>query len=110
MIELDFGDTPEKLKGEYLDMYKGIQSEVISTTRFDENSDLNTKFAKIYLKMQGIQVGNRQFVSVLFIIPIVIDIPGHRFEIFTFVPEIHENVDLVFGIKNMFELEGIINS
>ena len=38
-IELDFGDTPEKLRGDYLDKYKGIQSEVINTTRFDENSD-----------------------------------------------------------------------
>ena len=28
MLELDFDDTPEKLKGEYLDMYEGIQSEV----------------------------------------------------------------------------------
>ena len=44
MLELDFSDTPEKLKGEYLDMYEGIQSEVISTTRFDENSDLSTTY------------------------------------------------------------------
>ena len=57
-----------------------------------------------------IQVGNGQYISVLFIIPIVIDIHGHRFEIFTLVSEIHENVDLVLGIKNIFELEGIINS
>ena len=28
MLELDFGDTPEKLKEEYLYMYKGIQSEM----------------------------------------------------------------------------------
>ena len=40
----------------------------------------------------------------------MIDIHGHRFEIFTFVSEIPENVDLVFGIKNILELEGIINS
>ena len=59
--------------------------------------------------MQRIQVENGQFVSVLFIIPIVMDIHGHRFEIFTLVSEIHENVDLVLGIKNIFELEGIIN-
>ena len=26
------------------------------------------------------------------------------------VCEIHENVDLVLGIKNVFELEGVINS
>ena len=35
---------------------------------------------------------------------------GHIFEIFTLASEIHENVDLVLGIKNIFELEGIINS
>ena len=35
MLELDFGDTPEKLKEEYLDVYEGIQSEILSTTRFE---------------------------------------------------------------------------
>ena len=38
VLEVDFGDTPEKFIEEYLDLYKGIQSEIISTTRFDENS------------------------------------------------------------------------
>ena len=28
----------------------------------------------------------------------------------TLVSEIHKNVDLVLGIKNVFELEGVINS
>ena len=58
--------------------------------------------------MQRIQVGNGQCVSVLFIIPVVVDIHGHRFEIYTLVSDIHENVDLVLGIKNVFKLEGII--
>ena len=39
-----------------------------------------------------------------------LDLNGHRIEIFTLVLEIHENVDLVIGIKNKFELEGMINS
>ena len=65
------------------------------------------KFAS---KMQRIQVGNGQFVSVIFIIPIMVDIYGNRFEVYTLVSEIHENVDLVLGIKNIFELEGVINS
>ena len=42
-------------------------------------------------------------------IPVVIDIHGHRFELYTLVSEIHENVDLVLGIKNVFEL-GVIDS
>ena len=49
-------------------------------------------------------------MSVLFVIPIIVDIHGHRFEVYTLVSEIHENVDLVLGIKNVFELKGAINS
>ena len=36
-------------------------------------------------KRQRIQVGNRQYVSVLFIIPIIIDINSHRFKIYKLV-------------------------
>ena len=61
-------------------------------------------------KTQRIQVGNGQFVSVLFIIPVIVDIHRHRLEVYTLVSEIHENVDLVLGTKNMFELEEVINS
>ena len=163
----------EKLKGEYLDMYIGIQSEVISTTRLDENSDLNTTYVgrvdttrvckvkveetfpileqgykvgklldgtecqllldtgasksfmsksnyshckslhslpKCASKRQRIQVGKGQFISSLVIIPIIIDIHGHRLEIYTLVSQIHENVDMVIGKKNIFELKGIIHS
>ena len=57
-----------------------------------------------------IQVGNGQYVGVLFVIPVIITIQKYRFEIFTLVLEIHENVDLVLGIKNLFELEGVIDS
>ena len=60
--------------------------------------------------MQRIQVENGQCISVLFIIPVIIEVHGHRFEIYTLVSKIHENVDLVLGIKNVFKLEGVINS
>ena len=59
---------------------------------------------------QRIQVGNGQCVSVLFVIPVIIEIHRHRFKIFTLVSEIHDNVDLVMGMKNTFELEGMIDS
>ena len=65
------------------------------------------KFAS---KSQRIHIGNGQCVSVLFIIVVIIDVHGHKFEIYTLVSEIHENVDLVLGIKNVFELGGVINS
>ena len=65
------------------------------------------KFAS---KMQRIQVGNGQCVGVLFIILVIIDVHRHRFEIYTLVSAIYKNVGLVLGIKNVFMLEGIINS
>ena len=65
------------------------------------------KFAS---RTQRIQAGNGQFVSVLFIIQIIVDIHGHRFEIYTLKSEIHVDIDLVQGIKNIFELGGVINS
>ena len=43
-LELNFGDTSEKLKEECLNMYEGIQPKVISTARFNENSDLSTTY------------------------------------------------------------------
>ena len=65
------------------------------------------KFAS---ETQGIQVGNGQYVGVLFVIPVIIEICSHRLEVFTLVLEIFDNVDMVLGIKNIFELEGVIDS
>ena len=170
---VNFGGSPEKLRSDYLDVHEGVYAEVISTNRFDEDTDLSTTYlgqvnmsrdtevkaeesfsitvrgytrgelldgtdceilidtgaSKSYMSksyfMQCkslhamptftsstgiIQVGNGQYVGVLFVIPVIITIQKHRFKIFTLVSEIHENVDLVLGIKNLFELEGVIDS
>ena len=61
-------------------------------------------FTKICIKNIKNSSGKWTIVSVLFTIPVIIDIYGHRFEIYTLVSEIHENVDLTLGIKNVFEL------
>ena len=44
ILELDFGQTPDISREEYLDVYEGIQSEILNITRFDENSDLSTTY------------------------------------------------------------------
>ena len=172
--EVDFGKAPQSLQDEYLYVYEGIQSDIVSSNRFDENSDTSTTYLgqiehkgsqnklraeesfpisensyttgrlldgtkcqllldtsasksfmsksfymhckslhtlpKFAATTQKIQVGNGQCISVLFMIPVIIEVHNHRFEIYTLVSEIHKNVDLVLGIKNVFELEGVINS
>ena len=154
-------------------MYEGIQSDIVSSSSFDENSDISTTYLgkieskegqdklkaeesfpisengytlgrqldgtkcqlllatgtsksfmsksfymqckslhilpKFATTTQKIQVGNGQCIGVLFIIPVIVEIHGHRFENYTLVSKNHENVDLVLGIKNVFELEGVIN-
>ena len=173
MIRVDLASFSDESREEYLDGYEGITSEILNTTRSNENSDLSAtylgkshmtckdklmiqeKFSitkqghivgkllygtecqilldtganklfmsksdylhckslhslpKFVSKTQRIHVGNGQYVNIHFVIPIIIDIHVHRFEIYTLVSEIHENVDIVLGIKNVFELEGVINS
>ena len=41
---LAFGSMPLKLCKEYLDVYEGIQSEIVNTMRFNENSDLSMTY------------------------------------------------------------------
>ena len=65
------------------------------------------KFAS---KTQRIQVGNGQYVGVVFVIPVIVEINNHTLEVFMLVSEIFDNVDMVLGIKNLFKLEGAIVS
>ena len=41
---LNFGNSPENLKSEYLDVYEGIYAEVISTDKFNEDTDISTTY------------------------------------------------------------------
>ena len=41
---VNFGGIPEKLKSDYLDVYEGVYTEVVSTNRFDEDTDLSTTY------------------------------------------------------------------
>ena len=166
--DVNFGGSPDRLKAEYLDVYEGVYAEIVSSDRFDEDTDLSTTYlgqidmtrntevkteenfpitvqgytkgklldstecgilvdtgaSKSYMSKSyfmrcrslhslpkftstttRIQVGNGQYVGVLFVMPVKMTIQNHIFEIFTLVSEIHENVDLVMGIKNLFELD-----
>ena len=42
--ELDFGITPQKLQEEYMDIYEGIHSDTVSSSRFNEHSDISTTY------------------------------------------------------------------
>ena len=157
--EIDFSTNLQNLQTKYLNVYEGIQLDIVSSSKFDENSDISMAYLgkmgpeesqdklkaeesfpisesgytlgrlldgtkcqllldtgasksfmsksfymgckslhtlpKFTASTQKIQVGNGQCISMLFIIPVIIEVNGHRFKIYTLVSEIHENIDLV---------------
>ena len=84
---LKFGNTREQ----YFHIWRSFH--------YEENTDTIDSY-----------VSKIKQVTALFVIPVIIDIYGHRFEVFTLVSEIHDNVDLVLGMKNVFELEGVVDT
>ena len=87
----------------------GVSKSYMSKSYFLRCKSLHS-LPKFTSTITRIQMGNRQYVGVLFVIPVIMTTQKHRFEIFTLVSEIHENVDLLIGIKNLFKLEGVIDS
>ena len=41
---VNFRGSPDKLKSEYLDVYEGVYAEIISSDRFDKDTDLTTTY------------------------------------------------------------------
>ena len=67
-------------------------------------------FPKFQSAIRHLQVGNGALVPALFVIPLLFKVQGHIFEVYTLVSEIQDKMDLILGVKNIFELEGIVNS
>ena len=42
--EVDFGTTQQRLQEEYMDIYEGIHSDIVSSSRFNRNSDTSTTY------------------------------------------------------------------
>ena len=59
---------------------------------------------------KNILVGHGQYVGALFVVQVVTDLHTHRFEVYTLVSENHDTVDMVMGIRNVYEIEGIIGT
>ena len=62
------------------------------------------KYPKFNSTVKNLQVGNGELVATLFVIPFVFKIGKHMFEIYTLVSEIQQNMDIILGVKNMFEI------
>ena len=59
--------------------------------------------------LKNLQVSNGELVATLFVIPFVFKVGKHMFKVYTLVAEIQQNMDIILGVKNMFEIEGEIS-
>ena len=66
-------------------------------------------YPKFQSDTKFIGVGSGQTVAAHFVIPLLVTIAGQSFEIFTLVGDIQNSIDLVLGVKNLFELEANMN-
>ena len=96
--------TPMKL---FFD--SGPSRSYLSKRFYDSNPVLHD-MPKFVTTCTGIRIGNGSIVPALFVIPILLMACGHTFEIFTIVSEIDNDMDLVFGFKNMVETESMLNT
>ena len=96
--------TPMKL---FFD--SGASRSYLSKKFYDSNPVLHD-MPKFVTTCTGIMIGNGSIVQALFVIPLLFMSCGHTFEIFTIVAEIDDDMDLVFGFKNMTETEGMLNT
>ena len=55
------------------------------------------------LHLKVIQAGNGESFNILLIYPIIITIQVYMFEINTIVSEIHDNINLMLGVKTFVE-------
>ena len=110
-ITLDCYTDGELLGGGKLDILidTGASKNYISKAYYMCHPHLHHS-PKFQSAIRHLQVGNRALVPALFVIPLVFKIQGHNFEVYTHVSEIQDKMDLILGVKNIFELEGIINS
>ena len=44
LLKVNFVESSGRSREEYLDRYEGVKSEIVDTTRFDENLDLSTTY------------------------------------------------------------------
>ena len=87
----------------------GASRSYLSKRFYDTNPMLHD-MPKYVTTCTGIRIGNGSIFPALFVIPILFMACGHTFEIFTIVAEIDDDMDLVFGFKNMVETEGLLNT
>ena len=83
----------------------GASKYYMSRAYFERNKLLHN-LPRLKSTIKSLRVGNGNEVSAHFVVPVLLKIAGHKFEIYALVSDIQPSIDLVLGMKNMHEIEG----
>ena len=83
----------------------GASKCYMSRAYFERNKLLHN-LPRLKSTIKSLRVGNGNEVSAHFVIPVLLKIAGHKFEIYALVSDIQPSINLVLGMKNMHEIEG----
>ena len=83
----------------------GASKCYMSRAYFERNKLLHN-LPRLKSTIKSLRVGNGNEVCAHFVIPVLLRIAEHKFEIYALVSDIQPSIDLVLGMKNMHEIEG----
>jgi hypothetical protein len=85
-------------------------SKCFMSEAFYKRSRYLHSLPKLKPASKSLTVGNGQPVPILFTTPVTINVGGHLFEFHAMVSGLQDDADLIFGIKDMYETEGVLNT
>ena len=91
-------------------MLDTVASKLFMSKMFYLPCPLLHSLPKFVSGTKDILVGNGQYIGALFVIPVVINLHRHGLEVHTLILDIHDNMDMAMGIKNVYLIEGVINT
>ena len=87
----------------------GASCSMINRAVFDRNKWLQTQPQFKPLRRTKIAAAGGRIIDVQFIINVLLNIHGHRFQVMVMVAPISKGLEVLIGIKNLIEMEGAVD-
>ena len=84
-------------------------SKCFMSKSFYDKSTLIQRAPRIPVTGGHVKVGDDRKIPILFVVPVVISVQGHMFEIFCMVADLGFSNDIILGLKGLMEIEGVID-
>ena len=84
-------------------------SKCFMSKSFFDKTPLLQKSPRIPVQGGHVKVGDDRKIPILFVVPTMVNIQGHIFEIFCLVADLGLSNDIILGLKGLMEIEGVVD-